>query len=118
MAGKAKKSPRKKISARTVKRAPATRKRRVGRPAKAVDAVLALREHRASVEALLDEMRNVQEATLKGVARFVESTVAHARLASEQILAEIEKLDAHCRKLQEKHGESTSDSEGDESEAA
>jgi hypothetical protein len=102
--GRKKKSP-----ARAAKASPATRKRRVGRPAKAVDPVLALREHRANLEALLDETRNVQEATLKGVARLVESTVAHARLASEQILAEIEKLDEHCRKLKEKHGESVSE---------
>jgi hypothetical protein len=105
MAGKAKARGKKK-SARVAKPAPATRKRRVGRQAATIDPVLALREHRESLEALFDEARKVQEATLHGIRGLVETTAAHVRGVSEQIAEEIEKLDEHCRKLKERQGES------------
>ena len=108
MAGKAKARGKKK-SARVSKPAPATRKRRVGQQATTVDPVLALREHREKLEALLEEARKLQEATLQGIGRLVETTVAQARSISEQITEELERLDEHSRKLKKKRGESNSE---------
>jgi hypothetical protein len=108
MAGKAKARGKKK-SARIAKPAPATRKRRVGRQATTVDPVLVLREHREKLEALLEEARKLQEGTLQGIGRLVETTVAQARSISEQITEELERLDEHSRKLKKKHGESNSE---------
>jgi hypothetical protein len=104
MAGKAKARGKKK-SARVAKPAPVTRKRRVGRPVKAADPVLVLREHRERLAALFQEAQKVHEVTLEGIRRLVETTTAHTRSVSEQIAEEVEKLDAHCRKLKEQHGE-------------
>ena len=108
MAGKAKARGKKK-SARIAKPAPATRKRRVGQQATIVDPVLALREHRENLEALLEEARKLQEATLQGIGRLVETTVAQARSISEQITEELERLDEHSRKLKKKRVESNSE---------
>jgi len=108
MAGKAKARGKKK-STRVAKPAPATRKRRVSRQATTVDPVLALREHREKLEALLEEACKLQEATLRGIGRLVETTVAQARSISEQITEELERLDDHARNLKKKHSESNSE---------
>jgi len=108
MAGKAKARGKKK-SARVAKPAPATRKRRVGQQATIVDPVLALREHREKLEALLEEAHKLQEATLQGIGRLVETTVAQTRSILEQITEELEKLDDHARTLKKKHGQSSSE---------
>ena len=108
MAGKAKARGKKK-SARVAKPAPATRKRRVGQQAKAVDPVLALREHREKLEGLFEEARELQETTFQGIGRLVETAVAQARSVSAQIAEEIEKLDEHYRILKERHGEPCAD---------
>ena len=108
MAGKAKARGKKK-STRVAKPAPATRKRRVSRQATTVDPVLALREHREKLEALLEEARKLQEATLQGIGRLVQTTVAQTRSISEQITEELERLDEHSRKLKKKRGESNSE---------
>jgi hypothetical protein len=119
MAGKAKARGKKK-SARVAKPAPVTRKRRVGRPVKAADPVLVLREHRERLAALFQEAQKVHEVTLEGIRRLVETTTAHTRSVSEQIAEEVEKLDAHCRKLKEQHGEAIGEGADDslEREAA
>ena len=108
------KKNRKKTSPRAVKAAPVSRKRRVGRPAKAGDPVQALREARERLETLFEEARKVQEATLQGVRRLVETTTAEARSISEQLAAEVEKLDAHARTLQEKQHKADSLREEDD----
>jgi hypothetical protein len=78
MAAKAKARGKKK-SARVAKPAPVTRKRQVGRPAKAADPVLVLREHRERLEALFQEAHKVHEVTLEGIRRLVEATAARAQ---------------------------------------
>lgn len=108
MAGKAKVRGKKK-PARVAKPVPATRKRQVGRQATTVDPVLALREHREKLEALLEEARKLQEGTLQGIRRLLETSVAQARAISEQIAEELERLDEHARKLKKKHGQSRSE---------
>jgi hypothetical protein len=107
MASKAK-TRRKTISARSAKPVPASRKRRIGRPAKTVDPLLALQEHREKLEALFEEACKLQEATLQGISRLVETSVAQARSVSEKIAEEVEKLDVHCRNLKKKHVQSSS----------
>jgi excinuclease UvrABC helicase subunit UvrB len=108
MAGKAKARGKKK-SARVAKPAPVTRKRRVGPQTTIVDPVLALREHREKLEALLEEARKLQEATLQGIGQLVETTVSQTRRIAEQITDELERLDDHARKLKKKHDESNSE---------
>jgi len=108
MAAKAKARP-KKISARTTRSKAAARKQHISRPTQTVDPVLALREHREKLDALLEEARKLQEATLQGIGRLVEATVKQARTISEQIAEEVERLDEHARKLKKKHSESTSE---------
>ncbi len=122
MASKAK-TRRKKISARSAKPVPATRKRRLGRPAKTVDPVLVLQEHRKKLEALFEEAYKLQEATLQGISRLVETSVAQARDVSEKIAEEVEKLDVHCRNLKKTHVQSSSkedepDAQGQHSETS
>jgi hypothetical protein len=102
-------SRKKKTSVRATKPVSVTRKRRVGRPAKIADPVLALGEHRERLEAWFEEVRNVQEVTLQGIRQLVETTGAQARGVSEQIVAEMEKLEAHARKLKERHAKSFSE---------
>jgi hypothetical protein len=100
---------KKKTPVRAVKPVPITRKRRVGRSAKAADPVLALGEHRERLEAWFEEARTVQEVTLQGIRQLVETTGAQARGVSEQIVVEMEKLEAHCRKLKERHAKLVSE---------
>jgi hypothetical protein len=58
---------------------------------------------------LLEEARKLQEATLQGIGRLVETTVAQARSISEQITEELERLDEHSGKLKKKRVESNSE---------
>jgi hypothetical protein len=102
-------SRKKKTSVRGAKPVSVTRKRRGGRPNKVADPVLALGEHRERLEAWFEEARTVQEVTLQGIRRLVETTGAQARGVSEQIVAEMEKLEAHARTLKERHAKSASE---------
>jgi hypothetical protein len=94
--------PRRKKNVARKPAKPIARKRRVTKATgvEEVDPVAALRKHRECLEALLGEVRAINEATFSSMRALVETSMASAQELSAFLSEEIKKIDEqlpqHC----------------------